>query len=265
MGECWWRWIIRVSFGVKRLTTITFCGICLEQGITSKTRSERDWSGERTKARGSSHHSCSWRRCISPALEADSFLQHVICSGKRTNTKKRSDIHHWVFNLSPRVPMFCMSGSTETDQVNPDSSLHTWVHPATPCLDTDTARACYFLSYPMDDQRAPCPSLLTTISVEGQQQSLRSADHWTLLLIADMSLSQGISHTKLTHFISCWLESSLTWGGPLCISQYNTLQMETGTLWGALIYNVLTISGSPRWRICVHEIQCRGIEYFFMF
>jgi len=44
-------------------------------------------------------------------------------------------------------------------------------------VDTATAQECKGLLFLIDDQRAHQPSVLPTISVEGQQQRLRSAAH----------------------------------------------------------------------------------------
>lgn len=64
---------------------------------------EQVQSGNKPRATGSSHNSCSSSRHIAPALAADSFLQHWICFGTRTNAKKRSDVLLGVFNLSRQL------------------------------------------------------------------------------------------------------------------------------------------------------------------
>lgn len=97
------------SSGVKRFRPMAFCGNSLEQETSLKTRSERDWWENKRKR--NLPEQLYYRRRISPAPGAESFPQHEICFGRRTNTEQGSDILQRAFNLSAPAPSSCREWS----------------------------------------------------------------------------------------------------------------------------------------------------------
>lgn len=97
------------SSGVKRFRPMAFCGNSLEQETSLKTRSEREWWENKRKR--NLPEQLYYRRHISPARGAESFPQHGICFGRRTNTEQGSDILQRAFNLSAPAPSSCREWS----------------------------------------------------------------------------------------------------------------------------------------------------------